>query len=80
MWFFMIMCYLFTALTLLMLLVSGLQGYFQFLIFKANHPAFALLTTIVYLFTETLIMFYFVGIGMSIKEFMLEKHLSVDCL
>ena len=78
MWFFMITCYLFSAMTLLMLLLSGLQGYFQFFIFKANHPTFALLTTIVYLFTETLIIFYFVGIGMSIKEFILEKHLSAD--
>ena len=78
MWFFMITCYIASFLTLAMLIVSGLQGYFGFSVLNANHPTFALLTIIVYLFTETLIIFFFVGVGISIKEYVLEKHLPVD--
>ena len=56
-----------------MLVITGLQGYYQFHLLKANHPTFALLTVIVYLFTETLIIFFFVGTGVSIKEFTLQQ-------
>ena len=78
MWFFMNLCYFLTALSVVMIFVSGLQGYFQFKLFNANHPTFALLTMIIYLFTETLIIFFFVGTGVSIKEYILEKKLSAD--
>src|SRR5437870_2886141 len=78
MWFFMYICYFFSALTFLLLLLSGLQGYFHFTILNANHPLFALLTIIVYLFTETLIIFYFVGIGVSIKDYVLANKLKND--
>ncbi len=78
MWFFMILCYLMTAMTFFMLLLNGIQGYFVFKIFHANHPTLALLTIILYLFTQTLIIFYFVGIGVSIKEFVIDKKISAD--
>ena len=69
MWFFMILCYVMTALSFLFLFLTGMQGHFKFFIFNANHATFALFTIIIYLFTETLVIFYFVGIGVSIKEY-----------
>ena len=78
MWFFMYVCYIFTALTFFMLFLTGLQGYLHFFVFNANHALFALLTIIVYLFTETLVIFYFVGIGVSIRDFVLANKLKND--
>jgi len=78
MWFFMILCYLMSLLTFFLLLLNGLQGYFHFKIFHANHATLAILTMIIYLFTKTLIIFYFVGIGVSIKEFMIDNKKSGD--
>jgi len=69
MWFFMIACYVLTAVSYVMLLSLGLQGYFGGHLLGVNHPTFALLTAIVYLFTETLVIFFFVGTGVSVKEF-----------
>jgi len=68
MWGLMIISYLCIAITTLLLFLTGLQGYFQFYIFKAGHSQFALLTAIFYMFTETLVMFYFIGSGTAIKK------------
>ncbi len=76
MWFFMNSCYALTAISFLMLLLTALQGYFHFNILNANHPTFALLTVIVYLFTQTLIIFFFVGTGVSIRDYTNEKKLD----
>ncbi len=78
MWFFMNTCYLLSLLTFGMLLLALLQSFFHFFIFKANHLTFMILTSIIYLFTETLIIFFFVGTGVSIKEYTLEHHLKPD--
>ena len=75
MWGLMIISYLFITFTSILLLLTGLQGYFQFQIIQANHPQFALLTTIFYMLTETLIMFYFIGSGTAIK-----KTIQISCL
>ena len=64
----MVICYLCMAIALFFLFITGLQGYYQFFIFKASHQQFALFTTIFYMFTETLIMFYFIGSGTAIKK------------
>ncbi len=80
MWFFMISCYVLTGFTFLALLLTGIQGHAHFNILNANHATFALLTSIVYLFTETLIIFYFVGIGVSIRDYVQENKLSPDFL
>ena len=68
MWGLMIICYFCMALSLFLITITGLQGYFQFLIFKASHQQFALFSTIFYMFSETLIMFYFIGSGTAIKK------------
>jgi len=68
MWGLMLLSYLCIAVTFLLLLLTGFQGYLQFQVFQANHPQFALLSAIFYMFTETLIMFYFIGTGSAIKK------------
>jgi len=40
--------------------------------------SFLILTSIVYLFTETLVMFFFVGTGVSVKEYMQENKIYGD--
>lgn len=73
MWGLMITSYCCIAITFILLFISGLQGYFQFYVYKASHHDFALITAIFYMFTETLIMFYFIGSGTAIKNNIIEE-------
>ena len=70
MWLFMYVCYLMGAFTYLLFLLSGLQGIFHFAVLGAPHPTFAFLTTIIYLFTQTLTVFFFVGASTNIREYL----------
>ena len=70
MWLFMYVCYLMGVLTYLMFLLSGLQGIFKFPLLGAPHPTFAFLTSIIYLFTQTLTIFFFVGTSSNIREYL----------
>ena len=74
MYFFMITIYFLSFLTLVLLVISGAQGIFEFLFFGENHSAFGFVTAIVYLFTEVLVMFFFVGTGVSIKEYIQQNN------
>ena len=74
----MFICYILTALSFMGILINGLQGFFQFNIYNANHIAFAFISTILYMFTQTLIMFYFIGAGKKIKETILKHNLKKD--
>jgi hypothetical protein len=74
MWFFMIACYLLMVLSFALLALTGIQGYAGFLFFGISHATLALLTAIIYLFTSTLLLFFFVGTGVSVKEYILEKR------
>ena len=78
MWFFMNTCYLLSLISFLMLVTGFIQNLFNFFILNANHLTFMILTSIVYLFTETLVIFFFVGTGVSVKEFSLEHKLPTD--
>ncbi|MBL8013632.1 MAG: hypothetical protein JNN05_07265 [Candidatus Omnitrophica bacterium] len=78
MWFFMITCYIFSTISFLMLLTVFAQSFYPFKIIHASALSFLILTSIIYLFTETLIMFFFVGTGVSIKEYMLEQKIYGD--
>ena len=68
MWALMIISYLFIAITIILLSLTGFQGYLQFDIIQANHPQFALFAVVFYMLTETLVMFYFIGSGTAIKK------------
>ena len=73
MWFFMITCYVLSFLTFMTLLVAFVQSFFNFPVFQSNHVTFIIFTSILYTFTETLVIFFFVGTGVSIKEYT-KKH------
>ena len=70
----MFACYLLTLVSVVLLVATGFQGYLHFQVMGLNHPSFALFTMIIYLFTETLVMFFFVGTGISIKEYVKEQE------
>ena len=69
MWLFMYVCYLMGAFTYALFLISGLQGIFGFPVLGAPHPTFSFLTAIIYLFTQTLTIFFFVGTSTNIREY-----------
>ena len=74
----MILSYLCIAVTFLLLFLSALQGYFQFQVFQASHAQFALLAAVFYMFTETLVMFYFIGSGTAIKKTIASLRVKTD--
>lgn len=76
MWFFMITCYVLSLITFLLFLVGFAQSFFNFPVWHAHHLTFMILISIVYLFTETLVIFFFVGTGVSVKEYTLEHKLD----
>ena len=78
MWGLMIICYLCMMASYFLLFLSGLQGHYQFLIIKASHQQFALFSTIIYMFSETLIMFYFIGSGIAIKKEILNLKIKTN--
>ncbi len=78
MWFFMNSCYILSLLTFAVLIMALFQNIFYFSVFNANHITFIILVSILYLFTETLVIFFFVGTGVSIKEFTHQNKLKPD--
>lgn len=71
MWFFMVTCYLLTAASFVALALTGLQGALRSyagITMAGAHFKLALAAIILYLFTQTLIMFFFIGTGSSIKD------------
>ncbi len=78
MWFFMISCYVMSLLTLLMLCIGFFQSFLNFHILSANHVVFMILTSIIYSFTETLVIFFFVGTGVSVKEYVRDHKVEGD--
>ncbi|MDP2654191.1 MAG: hypothetical protein Q8Q08_09185 [Candidatus Omnitrophota bacterium] len=78
MWFFMYACYLLSLATFGLLVTGFFQNVFHFDVFRANPVTFMILTSIVYLFTETLVIFFFVGIGVSIRDYTQEHGLNPD--
>ena len=78
MWFFMNTCYFLSLLTFVLFITTGIQGYFRFSVFHSNHATFALLFTIIYLFTQSLIIFFFVGTGVSVRDYTKANHLPAQ--
>ena len=78
MYIFMYLIYIMSAASFIGLALVGLgglsdtQGYFGM-----NHPTFALLVSVIFLATEVLVMFFFVGTGVSIKEYV-RDHPGAD--
>ncbi len=71
----MIICYLLMLINTINLLLSGISGYFKLSIIGANHVEFALFSMMIFIITETLVMYFFIATGKSIKE-AIEKNLG----
>lgn len=78
MWVFMYICYALSGITFLMLLTGLTQSYWGFPVLQANHLVFMILTSIMYCLTETLVIFFFVGTGVSIREYSQQHNLPQD--
>jgi len=72
----MLLSYFLMILSLIFLIVNGAQGYMQFKIYNATHIQFAFIATIFYMFSQSWIMFYFIGSGKTIKETILKYDLD----
>ena len=58
-------------------ITSGLQGIFGFLFLSISHATFGFLTTIVYLFSQTLTLFFFVGTNTNIRDYSEKKPMAI---
>lgn len=76
MWFFMNSCYILSGVTFVALLIGFIQSFTHVHIFQANHLIFMVLVSIIYFFTESLVIFFFVGTGVSIKEYCREHKMD----
>ena len=74
MWFFMILSYVMVAISGVGLFLIGMNHYFN--IWAQNHIALDLLISIIFVATQTLVMFFFVGTGVNIREYV-ESHKEV---
>jgi len=72
----MILFYILMFLSFATLFLNGLQWIFKFYIYNANYISFSFVSTLLYMFTQTLIMFYFIGAGKKVKETILENDLD----
>ena len=78
MWILMYISYLLMAIAFFLLSITGLMGYLQFEFIGANHIEFALISSIFYMFTESLIMFYFIATGKKIKEYINDNNCEIE--
>ena len=80
----MLLSYFLMIISFCLLSINGAQGYLDFKIYNATHIQFAFISTIFYMFTESWIMFYFIGSGKTIKEtivaYNLDKNIYDDVL
>ena len=74
MWFFMILSYVMVAISGIGLLLIGMNHYFD--LWPQNHITLDLLISIIFVATQTLVMFFFVGTGVNIREYV-ESHSDV---
>lgn len=71
MWFFMILCYVLVAISGIGLIQIGLNHYFDF--WQTHRITFDLMVSIIFIAAQTLVMFFFVGTGVNVREY-LEQH------
>ena len=69
----MIVCYLLMVLNLINILICGLMGYFNFSFLGANHAQFGLFSILIFVLTETLVMYFFIATGKSIKTILSQE-------
>ena len=74
MWGIMIFSYILMGISFTAIMLSGFLGYFQS---NENHIFLSLLSSIIYMFSETLILFYFIVSGGKIKEIIKNNNLDI---
>ena len=65
-------------LSFITLSINGFQWIFRFNVLNANYISFSFVSTILYMFTQTLIMFYLIGAGKKVKELIIQYDLNKD--
>ena len=78
MWSYMMACYLMSLLSFILFVTAFFQSFLKFPVLQAGHLTMMVLTSIVYFFTETLVIFFFVGSGMGIKEAVIDRQLDPE--
>ncbi|PIW63361.1 MAG: hypothetical protein COW13_01920 [Candidatus Omnitrophica bacterium CG12_big_fil_rev_8_21_14_0_65_50_5] len=68
-------CYILSLVTIACLMLAFIQSFSGFPVFKAGHVTFMILTGIIYAFAETLVIFFFVGTGISIRDYTKDHRL-----
>ena len=74
MWFFMILSYVLVFISGIGLLLIGINHYINF--WAQNHITLDLLVSIIFIASQTLVMFFFVGTGVNVREY-LESHKEI---
>ena len=64
----MITCYVLVAISGLGLMQIGLNHYFDF--FVTNRISFDLIISFIFIAAQTLVMFFFVGTGVNVREYL----------
>ena len=73
MYFFMVACYLLMVINFSALTICGLMGIYDISFFGANHAQFGLLAILIFVFTETIVMYFFIATGKSIKNILIDS-------
>ena len=78
MYSFMVICYLLMVVNLCAITVCGLMGVYNISFFGANHAQFGLLAILLFVFTETIVMYFFIATAKSIKNILIESDSSTS--
>ena len=76
MYIFMLSCYLLIIINFINFTISGGMVFFDIQFFGANHAQFSLLVILVIVLTETIVMYFFIATGKSIKNILIENNSS----
>ena len=76
MYLFMISCYLMMVFNVMNLFISVTMGIWNFSFLGSNHAQFSLFAILVFVLTETLVMYFFIATGKSIKLILAEQNNS----
>jgi len=74
MYIFMISCYLLMMINFFNFTITGAMALFDIQFFGANHAQFSLLSILVFVLTETIVMYFFIATGKSIKNILVKNN------
>lgn len=78
MYSFMVICYLLMVVNLFSITFCGLMGIYDISFFGASHAQFGLLAILLFVFTETIVMYFFIATAKSIKNILIESNSSMS--